>query len=184
MPRNTRRISVRTATAVLALTFALMPALSGCAIGFDAATGQQKDSGNGTTADIGALQIRDLTIVMGPSGSNSATLIGTMVNTGTDADALTGVTIVSQADAKVAFTGPGVVDGALTLPAASAAKPAASSTRFGYNSDTHIDITGLNVSPSAFVQVQLTFTVAGQPTPLSVMTVLPIGIYEGIAPQA
>jgi len=183
VPRNARRISVRTATTALALTLALMPALSGCAIGFDAATGQQKASGNGATADIGALQIRDLTIVMGPSGSTSATLIGTIINTGADADALTGVTIISPADAKVTIAGAGVVDGALALPAGSRANPSASSTRFGYNSETHVDVTGLTVSPSAFVQVQLTFKVAGQPKPLTVMTVLPIGIYEGIAPQ-
>lgn len=167
------RLTARRSTAALVLALAVSASLTGCASGFNAATTAQGASGNGANVNLGDLQIRDVTIVQGAEGSRTGTMLITVVNRGVEDDALTAVTLVDPTGTTV-ITGTDAVAGALPLPAQS-------STRVGYNSETHVDITGLEASPTQYVEVQLVFRNAGRVT-LDVMAVLPQGIYEGIAP--
>ena len=165
--RRTRHV-----IAASVLTLALASTLTGCASGFNAATGIQVASGNGANANLGSLQIRDLTIVK-VDGSPQGTLIGTIVNRGTEDDALTAVTIVEPA-ATATIGGTTAVGGALPLTSISA-------TRIGYVADAHVDISGLEAAPTQYVTVELQFQKAGT-IEMDVMAVPPTGIYEGIAP--
>jgi hypothetical protein len=166
----TRR--TRLVVAASALTLALAPTLAGCASGFNAATGIQGASGNGANANLGDLQIRDITIVK-VDGSPQGTLIGTVVNRGSEDDALTAVKIVEPAGTAT-IGGTAAVGGALPLTTLS-------STRIGYNTEDHVDIAGLEASPTQYVTVELQFQRAGT-VQMDVMAVPPTGIYEGIAP--
>jgi len=167
------RLTARKSTAAVVLAVAVSAGLTGCASGFQAFTTTQRPSGNGANANLGQLQIRDVTIVQGAEGSRTGTMLLTVVNRGTEDDALTAVNLLDPTGTTL-VTGTDAVAGTLPLPAQS-------STRVGYNSETHVDITGLEASPSQYVQVQLVFRDAGRIT-LNVMAVLPQGIYEGIAP--
>jgi hypothetical protein len=159
------------ATAAAALTLSLALALTGCASGFDAATTTQRASGNGANANLGDLQIRDITIVTAEGGAG--TIIGTIVNRGFEDDALVGVDLIDPAG-RVTIGGTAAVGGALPLVAQT-------STRIGYNAEDHADVTGLTVSPTQYVRTRLRFKVAGT-VEMLVMAVEPIGIYEGITP--
>ncbi len=68
-------------TAVTAFLSAAVLLLSGCATGFDAATNTQGDSGNGRSVDVGALQIRNATVVVDPADTSRATVLMTIINT-------------------------------------------------------------------------------------------------------
>jgi copper(I)-binding protein len=170
VPRTARRTVVRVAAAALAV--ALAPALTGCATGFDAGTQTQRASGNGANVDLAPLQIRDVTIVQGAPGSTSGTVLMTIVNTSTQAETLTGVTVLAPPAGRVVIAGAQATGGALPLPPLS-------STRVGYNSDDHVDLFGFDIAPARYAQVQLQFAKAGQVT-LPVMAVAPAGIYAGI----
>ncbi|MFC6236562.1 hypothetical protein [Longivirga aurantiaca] len=165
--RRTRHV-----VAASALTLALVSSLTGCSTGFSAATGLQAASGNGANTNLGDLQIRDITIVK-VDGSPQGTLIGTIVNRGTEDDALTGVTLV-EPTGKATIGGTAAVAGTLPLKTSTY-------TRIGYNAEDHVDITGLEASPTQYVTVELQFQRAGT-VRMDVMAVPPTGIYEGIAP--
>jgi hypothetical protein len=165
---------MRHVVAASALTLALVSTLSGCASGFNAGTTLQQASGNGANANLGDLQIRDITIVK-VDGTTSATLIGTIVNRGGEDDALTSVILVEPTGA-AAIGGTAAVGGALPLPTLSA-------TPIGYNATDHVDISGLTAAPTQYVTVELRFLRAGT-VRMDVMAVPPTGIYEGIAPLA
>ena len=66
---------------------------SGCAVGFGAATNQQKASGNGRSADVGHIQVRNALIVKDPSKPGAATFVGTIINSGSDTDKLQSLTV-------------------------------------------------------------------------------------------
>ena len=170
MPRTARRTVLRTAAAALSL--ALVPALAACGSGVNAGTTRQGPSGNGSSADLGPLQLRGMTIVTGTGGA--ATIIGTLVNTGSDPDSLVAAKITTPGGATVALTGTQVTGGALPLPGQS-------STRVGFNSTDHLDVTGLTIPASSFADVVLEFKTAGQVT-VPMMAVLPQGIYENLQP--
>jgi hypothetical protein len=172
VPR-TARVSRRTAAAAAALLLAAAP-LAGCGIGLDAGTSTQTASGNGASAQQGLIAIRDLTLVEGPDGSGTGTLVMTLVNAGPQADGLTSVRMVDPPGGTAKILGSQTVAGALPLPPNSR-------TQVGYNSDLHVDLTGLTLRPSQFTLVELTFGTNGVAR-VPVMTVLPVGIYAGIAP--
>jgi hypothetical protein len=84
MPRKTIAVAAFLSVGVLLL--------SGCATGFDAATNTQGDSGNGRSIDVGAIQIRNATVVVDPADTSHATVLMTVINTDDVADdVLTGV---------------------------------------------------------------------------------------------
>lgn len=62
---------------------------SACAAGFDAATNQQKASGNGRSANVGDIQVRNALIVKDVKNPGQATFVGTIVNTAQDSDKIT-----------------------------------------------------------------------------------------------
>lgn len=171
MPRTTWR---RTA-AVLAL--AVVPLLSACSIGVNASTTVQGPSGNGASANVGTMQLRGITIVTGAAPSTNATIIGTIVNTGSTDDVLTGVTLLAPTGATAAITGTSVAGGQIPVPAA---RPTAA-VRIGFNADYHVDISGLTIDPTAYAQVQFTFQNAGTVV-VPTMAVPPTGIYAGLGP--
>jgi hypothetical protein len=161
--------------ALAALVVLTVPALTGCFNGPRATTTTQAtmNTGNGVEARQGLIDIENATLVLGPEGSNSATLLMRMVNTGPEADALTYITINGV---QVQISEPGVVgdSGADIGPG--------ESISFGYESNRWINTYELDVEPSSYVPVELGFQNAGL-AQLSVLTVPPTGFYEGIAPN-
>lgn len=72
--------------AALLISTALLT--SACATGFDAATNQQKASGNGRSANSDSIQVRNALIVIDPDKPGSGTFVGTIINTNVDSDKL------------------------------------------------------------------------------------------------
>jgi hypothetical protein len=161
-----KRIHVAAAAALLLL---VVPTTTGCFNGLKATTTMQAtmNSGNGTTATQGAIHIEDATVVLGPDGSSTATLVTRIVNTGPDADALTYATI-NGAPADI------TKDAGVLAPGASIS--------FGYESSAWINAYDFTGTVATYVPVQLGFQNAGLVT-MSVLVVPPVGYYEGIAPS-
>ncbi|MBI1350948.1 MAG: hypothetical protein GC156_07505 [Actinomycetales bacterium] len=158
--------------ALAALVLLATPALTGCFNGPRATTTTQAtmNSGNGVATQKGAMHIENATLVMGPEGSGSVTLVVRLVNTGPATDALTYATIDGK-PADIVFAG-----------GASSDLAPGSTTGFGYDSDNRISLTsGFDVPVSNYVPVELGFREAGLAT-MQVLTVPPVGIYEGITP--
>jgi hypothetical protein len=146
--------------------------LSGCGTGVDAPTDNQPPSGDGASVTTNALAARGLLLVVG-TDPGTATLAGTVVNTGITDDAITGISLAGSTP-KVTMT-----DGGQT--ATSIALPRRSRVQFGYDPATHIDLTGLTTPAGSFVPVTITYATAGTAT-VDVLTVLPVGNYVGMGP--
>ena len=125
------------------------------------------NSGNGANVSVGALQIQNATLVLGPEGSGTATLMGTIFNNGDTDDRLVGVSINA---------------GNASITPGAEVIPAQSSVAYGYAGPNFINTYALQVEPSAFVPVTFAFERAGL-VEAQVMTVPAVGIYEGIAPN-
>lgn len=175
MPRTAWR---RTAAVLAVLA---VPLLSSCSIGVLAGTTTQQPSGNGANVNStsGTIALRGITIVKsGISSSNAAAIIGTLVNLSpTEDDVLTGVTVTDPSGTTATITGTAVSAAAIPLPA----NRPTSSVRIGFNADYHVDLTGLQIAPTAYAKVVFTFAKAGA-VPISVMAVPPTGIYAGLGP--
>lgn len=158
------RIAALLAVPVLAL------ATSGCYSGFGATTNIQatQNTGNGVRATIGAMLIDNATLVRGPEGSGSGTLLMAISNRGKEEDQLVSATIGGVA--------------ATTEPAGPVAVPPNGIVRFGFNADHWVNTYALEAPISGYVPVQLTFAKAGVLT-ISVLTVEPTGYYSGITPN-
>ena len=155
--------------AAAALVLFVLPATTGCFSGQGATTTTQAtmNSGNGVSATQGAIHIEGTTVVLGPDGSSTATLLTRSVNAGVDPDRLTYATI----DGIPAY----ITEGAGDLgPGASVS--------FGWESETWINSYDLTATAATYVPVQLGFEKAGLVT-MSVLVVPPVGYYEGIAPM-
>jgi hypothetical protein len=159
----------RSYLAAVALVALAVPALSGCFSGPAATTNMQAtmNSGNGVDAQAGPIHVEDATLVLGPDGSKSATLLTRLVNTGPAAD-------------KLVFASINGVPANVTEGAGVLAPGAAVS--FGFESTNWINSYGLDAAASTYVPVQLGFQDAGLVT-MSVLTVPPAGYYAGIAPN-
>ena len=72
------------------------------------------------------------------------------------------------------IVGAGTAGGTLPLPRSSRVLA-------GYDSDVHVDISDLSLTPTQFTELDLTLQRAGR-VPEPVMSVLPTGIYAGITP--
>jgi len=159
----------RTALLIGAIAFAVSPLLSGCYNGPDATTTAQStmNSGNGTQEVVGDLRIENATLVTGPEGSMSGTLITTLVNTGRVPDRLIGIAI----NGAPAYVTPGA--GELAPGQA---------VNFGYDGDFWANSYDLDITSSSYVPVVMQFERAGT-LAFSVLSVPPTGYYEGIAPN-
>lgn len=163
LPRHLRASALLAAGLLVA-----SPVLGGCFSGRAATTTVQStmNSGNGVDARVGDLRIENATIVLGPEGSGSATLIGSVFNNGSADDTLVGVTVNGT---------PAVVTpGAEKIPAGGSAN-------FGYDGMHFINSYTFEAEPSAYVPVTMQFANGGL-VEMSVLSVPPTGIYEGIAP--
>lgn len=160
---------MKRAAALLALALVAAPALSGCFNGPRATTTVQatQNTGNGVEATLGAIHVENLTVVLGPEGSGTATVLTRITNTGPNPDRLT---FASVDGAGASITG----DGIELLPGASVS--------VGYESDVFINAYDFTAAVSTYVPVQLGFQEAGL-LDADVLTVPPAGIYAGIAPN-
>jgi hypothetical protein len=157
------------ALAVASLLVVVAPALTGCFSGKAATTNVQAtmNSGNGVSAQAGTIKIENATLVMGPDGSKAATLATRLVNIGPDKDVLVYATINGQ---PATITGDKVDLGP------------GSSTPFGFEAERWINVYAIDKAVSTYVPVELGFRNAGL-VKLSVLSVPPVGYYEGIAPN-
>ncbi len=162
-----KRINVAAGAALVVLA---LPALTGCFNGLAATTTTQAsmNTGNGVEVTQGAIHIENATLVMGPEGSSTATLLARIVNTGVEDDALTYATINGAIATILPPDDAGVIG-------------PGQSVSYGYDSDQRINAEGLDVPVSSYVDVELGFEKAGL-VRMSVLTVPPAGYYEGITP--
>lgn len=146
-----------------------MLALTGCYNGMGAITNLQSGqlTGNGVQAEVGNVRAENLTIVAGPEGSASATLITRIVNGDPETDTLLGVTI----DGVPAYVTGDVIE---LLPG--------ESIGFGFESDTWINSYQFEAEMSTYVPVTLQFERAGI-AEVDVLVVPAEGLYEGITPE-
>lgn len=166
--------------AVAAFVSAAALLLSGCATGFDAATNTQGDSGNGRSVDVGALQIRNATVVVDSADTSRATVLMTVINTD-DAidDVLNGVAAAKSV---------GVV-GDVNVPL-----PHKSAVTVGFESEYRIVLTSVTggLEPGTFVNLSFMFE-SGQSAPMSLLIneksgfyadiEIPAGAVEEVAPE-
>jgi len=161
--------------ALLLVVAAAVPALTGCFNGPRATTTVQatQDSSNGTQASIAGIRIENATLVSGPDGTTTATLIMSLFNDGREPDTLVGVLINGQ---------PAYISGAAVAGAGVELAPGAALT-FGYQtSESWINSYDITEAESAYVPVQMQFQRAGI-LDFTALTVPPVGFYEGIAPN-
>ncbi len=153
--------------AVAAAVSAAILLLSGCATGFDAATNNQPDSGNGRSVDVGALQIRNASVIVDPADTSRATIIMTVINNDkTTDDVLNGVAAAKTVG----------VDGEVNI-----SLPHMQVVKVGYDSQYRIVLTSVSgaLEPGQFVDVSLMFA-SGQSAPLSMLVNANTGIYADI----
>lgn len=142
--------------------------LTGCFNGQNAQTTTQSAdlTGNGVQAQVGNVRAENLTLVLGPEGSSSATLIARIVNGDPEADRLLGVQI---AGIPAYITG----DSVDILPD--------QSVGFGFESDLWINAYQFKAADSSYVPVTLQFERSGI-AQTEVLVVPPVGYYAGIEP--
>lgn len=156
-------------------TLALVPSIAGCWQGTEATTTWQasQNSGNGVEATLGSLSVQNATLVKGDDGR--ASLILAVFNLGKDPDALTGATVGG-----ITTTMPTSPEGAIVAPGG------VQSFGFPFEGQpvtNYLIVEGVEAEPSGYVPVTLTFERAGQ-LDISVLTVPPVGYYEGLLPPA
>ena len=158
--------------AVAAFLSAAVLLLSGCATGFDAATSAQGNSGNGRSADVGAIQIRNATVVVDPADSSRATVLMTIINTdaATD-DVLNGIATADSVE----------VVGEVNI-----ALPNKDVVNVGFDSENRIGIPFIvltsvsgTLEPGTFVNLSFMFA-SGQSAPMSLLVNEKSGFYADI----
>ena len=149
--------------AVTAFLSAAVLLLSGCATGFDAATNTQGDSGNGRSMDVGAIQIRNATVVVDPADTSRATVLMTIINTD---DVLDGVAAAKTVG----------VSGEVNIPL-----PHKEVVNVGFESEYRIVLTGVTgaLEPGTFVNLSFMFG-SGQSAPMSLLINERSGFYADI----
>ena len=161
----------RARLALVALSVPVLAlSLTGCFNGPQATTNAQatQPSGDGVWGQIGTMKVNNATLVLGPAGSKTATLIMTISNVGTAEDSLDSATIAGAS--------------ATILPAANIPVAPNSSASFGYvGAANSVNVAQFETGESTYVPVTLTFKNSGILT-LSVLTVSADGIYTGITP--
>ncbi len=128
----------------LALTLASSLALTGCATGFNAATNMQDNSGNGRTADVDSIQIRNAVIIVDSEDPTRATLIATVRNVGEETETLKSVEL----------------DPAITVSMEEIELTKGDAVSIGYNSDVKIAFISLGESLIAGQWTQVKFVFA------------------------
>ena len=168
--RRTRR---RRPLALAAAAALAVVGLTACGTGQSWVDEGLSPAGNGQFITLGPVQAQNLTLVQGPEGARSVTLVGNLLNNGTTKDALVSASLNGAAETP-AF----ISDGTITLLPAGANSPS-----MGYGSGPQVNFFGVDVQTSHYVPVTLRFESAGQTT-VSLLVMAPTGYYEGIAPSA
>ena len=151
--------------AMIALFISCALVTSGCAIGFDAPTNQQQPSGNGRTANVGAIEVRGATIVIDPKKPGHASFLGTIINT---------------ADAQDTFTALQVDPGAGTGVSATIALPKQQAAQIGFDSALTLGFQVNNaVKAGDYVKVHLVFE-NNDMIPMSLLVSNNDGTYQGV----
>ena len=114
----------------LAIALASSLALTGCATGFDAATNTQGNSGNGRTANVDNIQIRNAVIVVDAQDPTRATLIATVRNVGEVSETLKSIEM----------------DPAITVTMEAIELAKGGTVSIGYNSDVKVALTSVGKS--------------------------------------
>ena len=156
----------RSSIALAVITLVALPALTGCWSGKEATTNMQAGmaTGNGIEAEIGTMEVVDVTLVKG-DGVGPAQLIGTIVNNGQTADFVESV----EVDGKPVTFRP-------TLTSILGGQ----AISFGYQTAAvKAPVRGAKPEISTYVPVTFNFRNAGQ-LKISVMTVPATGFYAGI----
>jgi copper(I)-binding protein len=152
---------------VAALLSAAVLVLSGCATGFDAATNAQGDSGNGRSVDVGAIQIRNATVVADVADTSTATVLMTIINSddATD-DTLNGTATAASVE----------VVGEVNIPL-----PSKEVVNVGFDSEYRIVLTSTSgeLKPGTYVNLSFQFA-SGQSVPMSLLINDKSGFYEEI----
>jgi len=159
------------ATLAVALTLAA-GSLTACGTGQSWVDEGLTPSGNGQYVTVGPLKAQNLTLVQGPVGSKSVTLVGNLLNTGKSEDALVGASLDGATETPAVIS-----DGSITLLPAGANSPS-----MGFGGGPQVNFFAVDVQTSHYVPVTLRFKSAGQTT-VSLLVVAPTGYYEGIAPS-
>lgn len=149
----------------LALILSVALLTSGCAVGFDAATNQQKASGNGRTANVGDIQVRNALIVRDKQNPTRGTFVGTIINSGPEVDEFIGLGIDPNAGK--------------TFPNSTKLESQAA-TSFGLTGQLSLPI---ELKPSvvagSFVAVQLNFA-QNESIPMSLLVENNDGVYADV----
>ena len=158
---------IRVKTLIMLVAISLLT--SGCAVGFGAATNKQKASGNGRSADVGHIQVRNALIVTDPSKPGAATFVGTIINSGTESDKL------------ASLTGLNPKDGFSALIPASKSLEAGEALAFGLKGQLSIPISlNPDLTAGSFVEVELGFETNG-PVKMNLLLENNDGIYSEVA---
>jgi hypothetical protein len=149
---------------VLAVALASSLLVSGCAAGFDAQTNQQGNSGNGRTADVDNIQIRNAVIVVDEKNQETGTLVATIISKN-ESDLLVGIEI----------------DPAITATGSAIELKKDMAVAIGYNSDTSIPLStiGAALTPGQFVDVNFVFG-KNKSIQLSLLVVENTGYYSDV----
>lgn len=165
--RRGRHRSLQTGAIFVAAALCVLT-LAGCYNGLQATTTMQSqmNSGNGAQERIGSVRIENATMVLGPPGSKSATLIMSVFNDGATDDALLGV----------------LIGDSVASPQQVVELPAYGSANFGYGDQYWVNACDLDLTVSTYVPVAMQFEKAGI-LRTETLIVEPTGYYEGIAPN-
>ena len=149
---------------VLAVALASSLLVSGCAAGFDAQTNQQGNSGNGRTADVDNIQIRNAVIVVDEESQETGTLVATIISKN-ESDLLVGIEI----------------NPAITATGSAIELKQDMAVAIGYNSETSIALstTGAALTPGQFVDVNFVFG-KNKSMKLSLLVVENTGYYSDV----
>lgn len=162
-------IRSRVAPALAVSLLAVLPT-AGCYQGFDGTVTSQGPTGNGTDftvpPDGGAIMVQDATLVADPEDPSTANLIMTVINGGTEADALLSATIGSTQ---------GATEGPVTV------QPGQSVRIGGPGGEPGIAVTGLSTPLGGYETITVTFRDAGSADATAIL-VPATGYYEDYAP--
>jgi copper(I)-binding protein len=168
--RTPGRTAAPRSVVLAAASAALALALAACGTGQNWVEEGLDPAGNGVQATVGSLQVQNVTLVQGPEGSKSVALVASLLNRGTEPDALIAATLGANPAAD------GTISGAPV-----ALLPGDTPTRIGYNADHGVSWYGVEAPVSSYQSVTLKFEKSGTVT-VKALIGPATGYYEGIAP--
>ena len=153
--------------AAIGIAALMIPGVTGCWSGNNAATTVQSASGDGTQVDATDITVDSATLVAGEAGSGKAAFLGTVYNPTQSPDELVSITA-------------GGVEAKLTpspLPI-----PALGAVAIQTGKTAQADFSGLEAETGTYVDVTMTFANAGEQT-FTALLVPPAGFYASAAPE-